>query len=279
MYLYNIDHHLRVIRREEIKNLLLELDASFLDTAKKFGMDGLQAVPFPEQNAIIIFEREQYVDRSFENPNKDIVSGLILYYTLIGTDICTYNAFRCDYKDFKPGISFGKITPLGIEKDSHFKKIKTFTEKIRMLYPKMEITGSDIFYKNNYLLLNSYPAPTKKRYETAEQLREETECQYVKYNKSYPTVSFMYQGIEGEILIRQDCLLFQGIIYPDTETFIQALRNNFPIRIENILSDRKENKNFIAFVKEPRQSLEDFIFSEQSREMDENSAKNGELLF
>lgn len=279
MYLYNIDHYLRNIRREEIKNILLELDASFVDIANKFGTDGLTITPFPEQKAIMVTERQQYVDRSFDNPNKDVTSGLILYYTLIGTDICMYNAFRCDTNDFKPGIYFGKVTPLGVEKDSHFKKIKTFTEKIRMLYPKMLTNGSDVYYKNTYLLLNSYPATAKQRFDVSQALKEVSGCKDIKYHKAYPTVSFSYQNENMEVLVRQDCILYRGIVYPDVSLFIQAMQSGFPYKIEDILTDTKPNKNFITFVKNPRMELSDFIFMEQNREMDENSAKTGELLF
>ena len=72
--------------------------------------------------------------------------------------------------------------------------------------------------------------------------------------------------------------MHQGIIYSDLEQFVMAFENDFPIRIEELLSDNKVNANFIRFVKE-NMPLEEFILLEQGREMDEENAKNGTLFF
>lgn len=280
MYLYNTDNYLRSIRREEIPNLLKELDANMKHIMKQFGAEGLDFTPFPDQNAVIISQTEKYYDRSFENPNKEIVSGLILYYTLVGTDICTYTMFRANLSEYDPlSENFGTIKRLGIENDSHFKKIREFTEKLRALYPKMMTVGEEVFYKNNYLLLNSYPATTRKRYEIAEALRKEDRLSEVVYHKKTPTVSFTYEKMGFDLLIRQDCILYNGIIYPNLEFFLQSLYNGFPIRIEQMIKPNETNANFIDFVKHLDISLEDFIFKEQTREMDESNKASGDVIF
>lgn len=281
MYLYNIKNQLRTIRREEIKNILYDLDNDFREKATSLGSEGLIIKPFPENNAIIVYEEQKWFDRSFDNPNKDVVSGLILYYTLVGNDICTYNAFTCNIKEFDiENGCFGQIKHLGIIEDSHFKRIKVFTEKIRLLYPDMLTVGDDVFYKNQYLLLNSYPADKKKRFEVAEEIKTVDGVSACKYHKNEPFVSFDYKNCHFLLVIRKDCILYKGIIYPYTNDFLDALNAEFPIKIENILTDNKQNTNFIEFVKNPDNiSIEDFIFKEQSREMDEERARTGDLIF
>lgn len=279
MYLYNANHYLRPIRREEISQILLQLDADFEHKAKRLGVGDLTIEPYPEQNAVLVYERQKWFDRSFDNPSKDITQGLILYYTLVGTEICTYFSFSCNTELFSPkDHSFGQTKHCGITQDSHFKKLREFTEKLRMLYPDMESTGNDVFYKNNYLLFNSYPSDKKKRFDVAEQLKKVSGIEKTTYHKTLPAVSFWANGVENLIIVRKDCLLHQGIIYSDLEQFVMAFENDFPIRIEELLSDNKVNANFIRFVKE-NMPLEEFILLEQGREMDEENAKNGTLFF
>lgn len=281
MYLYNVDNYLRSIRREDIPQILKELDSNMQEIVNQLGVSGLDLTPLPEQNAIIVSQTEKWFDRSFENPNKEVVSGLICYYSLVGTELCTYTMFHCNVSEYNPLSNyFGTILKSkGIEEDSHFKKIKEFTEKLRLLYPKMMTDNDEVFYKNNYLLLNSYPATTRQRFLVAEDLKRRSGFSNVKYNKSIPTVSFTYKDLNFSVMVRSKCLLYNGIIYPDTESFVDALLTEFPLQIENIINVSDKNLAFIKFVKHFDYPLEQFIFDEQMREMNEQNPDKNEFAF
>lgn len=275
MYLYNIKHQLRTIKREEINDILYVLDNEFKEVVENMGFGDLIIKPFVDGRAIVVYERQKWFDRSFDNPDKDIISGIILYYTLIGKDFCTYSAFTCNAEDFDiENGYFGQVKINGITEDSHFKRINQFTLKMRELYPAMLEDGSDIFYKNNYLILNSYPAGKQARYELSQILKEKYPD--AKYLKNEPWVTFTYNGEKCVVIVRNSCLLCKGIIYSSSEDLMECLESKMPLRIEDILLDIPQNKNFIDFVLN-NESLEELIQSEQLKEMDE--AQEGNFIF
>lgn len=259
MYLYNSRNILKPFQRESIKDVNVARDEELETHLRNLGYTEFEYVGAVNDNAFIILDTAEIISSNFER-HKELVNGIVLYHTLVDTnDICYIRFFNQDMRDFSEnGIS---VTDENVLDKEHFKRLYQLYEFLDKTY-NFKKMGNSIYYKNLYLLENSYIAPSSKKYELVKYLNLEKNIEDARFNNAI--VKFKYNNEKVDILVRKNYLLYKGIMLKDIDDFFNGVDS-----LEDILTGDIDNSLFIDFVNKPRLSV-DTLYAEESK----NSAHN-----